>query len=285
VVNQWRGERVFAASILSYTTRKCRAITNAGIAVGLPVSGRHVSRITRVSPLRQLAKWHNRRVIISLQQQYVFVATTKAASTTIERLLLPHAEICLHGEPKLKHMPLGKIHSVFAPLFGQSSLDLTDFVSFGVMREPTEWVISWFNYLSRPGLAKRNSARYVGEIDFDEFCSGLTLPMEQRPTWTIGGQLNRFALEGKLGINALVDHARIAAGFAQLTDLIGHDLSADLQTRRDNASRNVRLRIDDVTEAQQTTLSERFREDYELYAKVRQSPNGLYWANPVEREL
>lgn len=223
-------------------------------------------------------------MIISLQHRFVFVANTKAASTTIENLLRPHVDVCLSSEPKLKHMPLARIHQVFEPIFQMSEHQLADFASFGVLRDPTEWVVSWFNYLSRPKSKIRQGPRYVGDVEFGDFCRVVAESADtpDRPAWaTLGGQLRRFSLGDEIGLNVIVDHARLSSGFAELSELIGRDLSEDLQTRRENVSKNVRLRIEDVTDAQRALLFERFRSDYELYAAVSEGPQGLHWANPL----
>lgn len=85
-------------------------------------------------------------MLISVKHKFLFVANTKAASTSIEAILADHAEISSPPGPKGKHLPLAKIRQDFKALFDTPGKEFDSFFRFGVMRDPLDWILSWFRY-------------------------------------------------------------------------------------------------------------------------------------------
>ena len=85
-------------------------------------------------------------MLIGVEKRFIFVANTKTASTSIEHALMDHAEIHRGGSPARKHIPLVQVYKFYDFLFGQPAHRPASYFAFGVMRDPIEWVISWFRY-------------------------------------------------------------------------------------------------------------------------------------------
>jgi hypothetical protein len=85
-------------------------------------------------------------MLISVSKRFVFVANTKTASTSIEHLLVPHCEVFRSGTPQRKHIPLHETLQTYRFLFDQPNHAPHRYFKFGVMREPLEWIGSWFRY-------------------------------------------------------------------------------------------------------------------------------------------
>ena len=85
-------------------------------------------------------------MLIGLQHRFIFVANTKSASTAIESALRPYAEIHHGGTPARKHIALHAALREYADLFARHGMATEDFFKFGVMREPIDWIASWFRY-------------------------------------------------------------------------------------------------------------------------------------------
>jgi hypothetical protein len=85
-------------------------------------------------------------MLISVHKRFVFVANTKAASTSIEAVLARHAEISRPGGPQEKHTPLAQVRWDYRFLFTMPDYPFESFFRFGVMREPLDWIESWFRY-------------------------------------------------------------------------------------------------------------------------------------------
>ena len=88
-------------------------------------------------------------MLIGLQHRFIFVANTKSASTAIESALRPHAEIHHGGTPARKHIALRCALKEYADLFARPGMEAEKFFKFGVMREPIDWIGSWFRYRKR----------------------------------------------------------------------------------------------------------------------------------------
>lgn len=104
-------------------------------------------------------------MLIGVRKRFVFVANSKTASTAIEQALINHAEIHRGGSPQRKHIPLREAVKDYDFLFGQPAYRLDSFFSFGVLRDPVDWILSWFRY--RKG--NKVASPLPPEISFTEF--------------------------------------------------------------------------------------------------------------------
>jgi len=112
-------------------------------------------------------------MLISVHRRFVFVANTKAASTSIEALLAPHSEIARPGGPKYKHSSLGTIRYDYSFLFDIPEYPFESFFRFGVIRDPVDWIGSWFRF--RKG--NKVEAPLPADLTFAQFW--------QRQDWNI----------------------------------------------------------------------------------------------------
>ncbi len=85
-------------------------------------------------------------MLISVEKRFVFVANTKAASTSIEHLLLPYSDIARLGSPQRKHISMKQTLKSYPFLFDQPRFQPDSFFRFGVMRHPLDWISSWYRY-------------------------------------------------------------------------------------------------------------------------------------------
>jgi len=85
-------------------------------------------------------------MLIGIEKRFVFVASTKTASTSLEQVLRPHADIIRVGTAPRKHIPLSEIFPTYNFLFSQPDYGPELFFKFGVMRDPLDWIRSWYRY-------------------------------------------------------------------------------------------------------------------------------------------
>ncbi|PZX13499.1 hypothetical protein LX81_03284 [Palleronia aestuarii] len=85
-------------------------------------------------------------MLLSFERRFLFVANTKTASTSIESVLRPHAEIVRAGSPALKHTPLARALDEHQEDFARAGRSPADLLKFGVMRDPVDWILSWYRY-------------------------------------------------------------------------------------------------------------------------------------------
>ncbi|MCX7092055.1 MAG: sulfotransferase family 2 domain-containing protein [Methylobacter sp.] len=85
-------------------------------------------------------------MLISVKKRFIFIASSKTASTSIESALMPYAEIIRSGSPERKHCSWKEARKEYNFLFKIPPYKPQNFFKFGVVREPVEWIISWYNY-------------------------------------------------------------------------------------------------------------------------------------------
>lgn len=106
-------------------------------------------------------------MIIDYKNKLIFIATTKTASTSIEKCLSPLGYTgWIGGQAGLKHTTLMRLDKIREPL------GLDGFKTWCIVRHPVDKLISWFNFRSRPDI--KNQPRYLGDKSFSEFLDTLT---------------------------------------------------------------------------------------------------------------
>ncbi len=98
------------------------------------------------------------------KQSLVFLATPKTASTAIEQALGPLATIALSRPAALKHTDAAQFSDHLRP-FLRATMG-QDFDTTALMREPRDWLGSWYRNRQREDEAKDTSTL---EVDFEEF--------------------------------------------------------------------------------------------------------------------
>lgn len=105
-------------------------------------------------------------MLISTKKKFVFLSNYKCASTSIESVLKEHCELILTG-PKFKHLPIDKFNKYIKPLL--ETMGFYDFETYCIVRDPIDYVFSWYRYRQRDELKKVKSIRYTGDVTFDQF--------------------------------------------------------------------------------------------------------------------
>lgn len=85
-------------------------------------------------------------MLIGVKKRFIFIACSKTASTSIETALTPYAEINCAATPQRKHIIWKEARKEYGFLFDIDIYNPKSFFKFGVVREPVEWIISWYNY-------------------------------------------------------------------------------------------------------------------------------------------
>lgn len=161
-------------------------------------------------------------MLISVTKRFVFVANTKAASTSIERILIPHSEVFRSGTPQRKHIPLYDTLQTYRFLFDQPNHAPQRYFKFGVMREPLDWIGSWFRY--RRGNKVQSPLPY--DTTFAQFWAA--------KDWNIllkGGQPNLqqrmfIGPKGSVLADVVIPYHRLDVMLPEILNLLG--IAADL---------------------------------------------------------
>lgn len=198
-------------------------------------------------------------MLIGLEKKFIFIANTKTGSTSIQRALVPFSDIRHGGTPARKHISVRDVQVEYASVFTHPGCDFDSFFKFGIMRDPADWVSSWFRY------RKRKQARFPlpSDMTFEEF-------WDQRD-WTFQSkegeknlQKKRFVSEsGDLLMDRIIPYPELAQQFSEICD------GLDIKTTLERANKS-RIRASEVPIAPKLRreLEQFFEEDYDLYHQL-----------------
>lgn len=128
-------------------------------------------------------------MLISVKHHLVIMAMPKCASTSLERALKPRMDIILSGQPHVKHTRMLKYERFIRPYL--KSLSNEPFEVVSLMRDPVDWLYSWWRYRSREGIP--DPANSTRGVDWPTFAQAY-LDGERKPADV--GRQSRF-LTGK----------------------------------------------------------------------------------------
>ena len=129
-------------------------------------------------------------MLVFWRQGLVFLATPKTASTSIETALSPLAAVVVMRPPQLKHTNAQKYQRHVAPFLGDAKG--TSFVTTALMREPIDWLGSWYRYRQRPEEVPDKATR---AISFDDFVRAYCQP-DQPEFAKVGAQATFLTPDG-----------------------------------------------------------------------------------------
>ncbi len=112
-------------------------------------------------------------MLVFWRQGLVFLATPKTASTSIETALSPLAAVVVMRPPQLKHTNAQKYQRQVAPFLGDPKGET--FVTTALMREPIDWLGSWYRYRRRADEVPEKSTR---DLTFDDFVRAYCQPAQ-----------------------------------------------------------------------------------------------------------
>lgn len=144
-------------------------------------------------------------MIFLYHARLVILSQPKTGTTALDNALAPRASIVVNNPPQLKHMQYRKFMKFVAPwLKSQVGLDRTDYEVVSVMREPVDWLGSWYRYRTRDALKDANNRKqrgnYTGNVSFDDFVNEVLKPKAQRQSFAHLGSPCGVALKGNGGI-------------------------------------------------------------------------------------
>lgn len=201
-------------------------------------------------------------MLISTSKQFIFAANTKTASTSIEHILAPHSEIVCDDNSAVKHMSLANALKEFGPILSETEGGAEGYFKFGVIRDPIEWIGSWFRYRTSNNV----SAPLDKELDFRAFW--------QRADWNIlhpdgsGKYLQQDIFcdaGGRILADVILPYGGLSSMFAEICELMG--INGDLP--RKNVSQRAHSG-DLIPEDLLDEMREFYAPDYALLAKAEE---------------
>jgi hypothetical protein len=152
-------------------------------------------------------------MLVFWDQRLVFLATPKTGSTAIAVALESLAAVSIQRPPVLKHTTVQRFHRFVGPYLKAASGE--EFTTVALMREPFDWLGSWYRFRQRDDLADaRMSTR---SMSFDAFANAYC----ERPQpgfANVGSQARFLAPEGREPVDRIFRYENIEAFVTFLED-------------------------------------------------------------------
>ena len=191
-------------------------------------------------------------MLVFWRQRLVFLATPKTASTSIEAALSPLAAVVVVRPPQLKHTTTRNYRRHMAPFLGDPKGD--EFQLTALMREPRDWLGSWYRYRQRSDERGEKSTR---DLSFEAFVTAYC--QDVQPEFArVGAQAMFLAPPA----HRPVDHIFRYEQIGDFVSFINQRLGCDLKMPRANVSPAAALPLSPATEA---LLRQHCARDFALY--------------------
>ena len=104
-------------------------------------------------------------MLVFWDKRLVFLATPKTGSTAVAAALDGLAAISIQRPPEAKHTTAQRYRRFIGPYLRAAAS--ADFEVVALMREPLDWIASWYRFRQRDDIP--DAARATGQMSFDAF--------------------------------------------------------------------------------------------------------------------
>ena len=199
-------------------------------------------------------------MLLAPSKGFVFLATTKTGSTSIETAFLTHSQVVLQSPPSFKHTTYAGFQRFLQPYLASGGFPRESYEVVCAFREPIDWLSSWWRYRSREQLANPINPRhrnYTGDVSFDEFARAY---MEGSEQFAKVGRPSRFLRPrpGEAEVDRIFRYERLDL----LVDYLCEKVGDEVEVGSANASPE---RSYVLSEDCETELREFFAPEYRIY--------------------
>lgn len=200
-------------------------------------------------------------MLVFWKEKLVILAVPKTGTTALAEALGPAADIVITDPPELKHAPLYRYNRFFRPMF-EKACGTDDLEIMAIMREPIDWLGSWYRYRQRD-FTKGRPTSTIG-LSFDDFVAEY-LKEDRQPFAKVGSQA-KFLEARPNGIK--VSHLFRYEDQQKIRAFIEARLSCELSLPQRNVSPKQALTLSSDLEAE---LRRVCAEDFALYESLAAS--------------
>ncbi len=198
-------------------------------------------------------------MLVFWDQRLAFLATPKTGSTAIEMALESLSALAVQRPPVLKHTTAQRFHRFLGPYLNVASGG-HDFEVVALMREPRDWLGSWYRYRQRDDGV--DAGRSTADISFDTFVQAWCA--DDQPDFAAVGSQAKF-LESKHGKG--VDRIFRYEEIGKFTEFLEDRLGCEIILPRLNVSPAGATDLSPETEA---LLHRVGAAEFALYGSLRQ---------------
>ncbi|MEX0277742.1 MAG: gamma-glutamyl kinase [Ruegeria sp.] len=125
-------------------------------------------------------------MLVFFEERLVLLSAPKTASTAYQAALSDRADLVVTNPPELKHLTVRRFDRFFQNMF-RKMFD-AEMEVMGIVREPIDWLGSWYRYRSRAELIGHPNATH--DLSFDAFVRAYLSP--RRPAFADFGTQAAF---------------------------------------------------------------------------------------------
>lgn len=167
-------------------------------------------------------------MLVFSKARLVLLSVPKTGTTAYQSALAPHAAMVVSDPPELKHAPVFRYNRFFRPALEKFIGTPLDVVA--VMREPVDWLGSWYRYRRRPFAKGQRTSTH--DVTFDAFVEAYT--RGDKPAFANVGSQAKFLEPQKNG--TAVTHLFRYEDQDGLRGFLSSRLGVDIEPRPENAS-------------------------------------------------
>ena len=197
-------------------------------------------------------------MIMFWKARLVMLAVPKTGTQAYEAALGAQADMVIRHPPGAKHVTAQGFRRKVLPFVDPDRRQRLE--TLAVIREPIDWLGSWYRYRSRPQLDGQPQS--TAGLSFDDFVEAYLAPAP--PAFARVGSQARFT-SNKAG-KVIVDHLFAYEDQAALRSFLQDRLGVEIAPPERNVSPPGKLSLDPDIEAR---LREVFAPDFTLHARVR----------------
>ncbi len=194
---------------------------------------------------------------------FVFLATTKCGSTSIETAFMTYSQVILQNPPNIKHTTYAGFQRFLQPYLASGGFPRESYEVVCAFREPIDWLSSWWRYRSRTNLANPANPRhrnYTGDMSFERFARAY---MEGNEQFAQVGRQSRFVRPspGEAEVDRIFRYERLDL----LIDFLCEKVGEEIEVGSANTSPE---RSSSLSKQCEIELREFFAPEYRIYEQA-----------------
>lgn len=179
-------------------------------------------------------------MLVFYKERLAFLSVPKTGSTAYHTALRDRADLIVAHPPELKHAPVRRYDRFFQTMFRK--LFDTEMEIMAVVREPLDWLGSWYRFRSREDLA--GQPRSTRDISFDAFVQAYL--QDTRPEFAnVGSQAQFFRTRND---SSGARHIFKYEHQDKVLDFLQTRLDMQIDLKRENVSPTGDLQLSPATE-------------------------------------
>ena len=177
-------------------------------------------------------------MLVFWDKRLVFLATPKTGSTAVAAALDGLAAISIQRPPEAKHTTAQRYRRFIGPYLRAAAS--ADFEVVALMREPLDWLASWYRFRQRDDIP--DAARATGQMSFDAFVRDY-MRTPRPPHADVGSQAKFLTVPDGEGRALAVDRLFAYESIGEFVSFLEDRLDCEITLPRLNVSPEAALEI------------------------------------------